>query len=245
MKQKLSLVPASGLDQPVQVQNIVERVAQVKSAIEQAADNGNTDAAFNVVGNLSQLQQLAGIGLATALYQMRLRAEDLELFGDDENLDMDDDVALETAFMATVFAKVGRAPDTIRRYIQVGKMLDELPKMSDDTKTMIMGRQMQDLIAVSQYQNEHGKLSAKQWKKVADAEDNVAVRKTLREFKGEPENSKDLQIILRPDGTLEAWLDGQIEQIGFIRTRPEDLENTVRNKAVSRLKKRCRIQEAQ
>lgn len=211
----------------------MERVLEdVSSLLDSAAKKADPDAAFRCVEQLAAAGQISGIAQSKALWTIRNK---WRIFG----------ASKTTAFEDETFLRVGLASSTVRRYVDVWDMFEHwsLRECSPDTRTKLLSRPIGDLIALAQYQNEHGKLDAEQIDKVANATDTAELRKFLRIFKGEDPNSDSMTFVLRRDGTVEAWEKNNVVTLGFIRIDDEGMKEPLRKRAVEKLKKRARLME--
>lgn len=226
----LALTPSSGLDQPLRVADIKTLLDEIDTTVAYAADHQDSQMAFDLVERFAKMNQMVGLGLAKILWLMQAR---WQVFG--AGLD---------SFEDEIYRRVGKAPDTVRRYIGAWELMADLNEyVAGDIQETLMARPIADLIAIAQTSREHGRLSVDKIRKLAQAEDSAAVRKLLRKYTGR-EDSEPMTIELEADGTLKAW-QGESDPVvvGYLRCKPNDLKDELRAKAVARIKRRLGLLE--
>lgn len=225
----LMVVPSGGLDQPRRVPTMKTVLQQVDRGIAEAAKLGDSSLAFNVLEAMADAQAIGALGQCKTLWLMTHKWDKI--------------APGEGGLEELIFVRMGWERDTVRRYIGVWDMIRtfEIGKVPESIVELVQARPISDLIAMYQWQNEHGRLTLDQLKQVAQAEDSSTMRGLLRKFRGAPEYS-GYGYKLRKDGSFEVWENGVMEVLGFLRVSEADMENPLRKKAMNRILKRLGVQ---
>lgn len=238
-------VVSSSLDQPLRRISAQEVIDRVDWYINKCADGNDLPSALEYIQKWDTTIKLSGVSLARTFYMMLMRWDRLSGKSFNHWWERQDD------FEQVMFDKVGKAKDTVRRYVMVGSLLESLKsrvgRLGESNQKIVMeelpGRHMGDLIAVAQHEKEHGALSPTQLLGISMASDSTEVRRLLREYRGLEEAASPMLYTLDPDGTVWARQGGESVIIGFLRITESDLQNPLRAKAIERLKKRSGFME--
>jgi len=200
-------VLTSPMDQPIQLPETDRVLQRVDDAINYAITNKDPDAAIDLVVQLTQIQRMSGLARAKALWILSRRWVELGI--------------VET-FLTEIYQRVGLSQDTVRRYIQMWELINDLPERGIDIETIheLMGRPTGDLIAIAHAEHRHGKFTKKKLSYLASAADGSTLRDRIqkavsgREDEGEKVGGKF--IMLRRDGTLEFYRGKKKKAFGFL-----------------------------
>ena len=218
----IATIPQGKLDQALPLPELPDFLMEVENTVGLAVAEGKPEIAFNLVISLTKAGQLVGVGLAKSFWMIR---ENWGILG--EGLD---------DFESEMFRRFAKASDTIRRYVGVWDMMQEMDEyIPKEQQTALLERPMVELIAISQHIREHGRLTVKQVGKLAAGGDLLETRKMLASISNREVDADVININLKEDGTLEAWRDGEVTTVGFLRIKGKDLTDEVRRKAISRI----------
>jgi len=231
---------SSSLDQPTTIYSLYG-VEVVDEAINSAADRGDLNRVVDYIANAESVIRVAGVGLSRALYVALRRWDDLT------GMEFPNQAARQDHFEQVMFERTGKVKDTIRRYLLVGRFLETVPlrtgmmAQAEEIKQKLPDRGVGDLIAIAQYEQEHGTLAPTRLLDLARAEDSATLRRYLRQYKGLEEADAPMGLEWLADGTVMVREGAEAEPIGFLR---RDLdEGSLQNKGVRRIIKRAGIQE--
>lgn len=220
----LSLPVETGLDQPVRRPFASKVLDEVAQTIRYAKRENSLDLALSFAEKLDGALNLSGKGLAWALYQIQK-----EFFPEDQE-----------GFLETIFSRLGKAPDTIKRYLKAGDTIAYLnAECSADVRNLWLDRPVQDLIALAQARAEHGNFTARQIATLAKATDNSDLRKNIRALTGKEETeSTAIMLELRKDGTLVAYQADKRVEIGYLGSK-----DPIGKRAIARIIGRSHIKD--
>lgn len=191
--------------------------------------------ATNVLTQLQQLGQISAIGQATALWTMRLSWSDL--FAEEEFINTDE---RDTHFYNWIFAVVGYMPDTVRRYCLAWQFVhDYQALLTEDQANRLQNRDIKDLIALGQHNNEHNALRTPELIKLLEEPDHASLRQGLRRLRGEAGPEDQLALEMDQAGTLLVRQGGQVEPLGYLA----DGENELVKRGRARLIRKGGIKE--
>lgn len=200
----------------------------IQNKIRRAA---NPQEIYDTLTQLQEFGKVSGIGQAAALYSAKGILAGQAPTSEEG----------EAYFEELIFANVGYAPETIRRYLLAWEFMEDIePRINEGLWELYLNRPVSDLIALGQTTKEHGPLSHQALQEIAKSEDTVSLRKRIRKAIGEKESENNaLTYRLQPDGTLEAWQYDKMEILGFINPEP----GPIRDKARARLIRRNQFRE--
>lgn len=232
----------TGLDQPLPLDNLDTLIDASVQQVNQLADRGQLDEIINYIRTADGVVRYMGVSLAVTFYQMQSRWESLTGTRFESVDDRNDH------FEQTIFERLGKSKHTVRRYVMAGSMLTSvgarigrLPEGMQRAVTKgLAERPVIDLIAVAQYEREHGALTPTQLSQIAEAEDRSTVRRLLRGYRGEEEPEGRTYFGIDLGGTLYAHVNGTSQSIGFIR---RDFSDDFRRQCVEQFLRHARIQE--
>jgi len=231
MKSSIALPLSTGLDQPTPIPSLPMVLDQVDRIITQAITESKPEMAFQLASSFAQMNQVSGIGLAKTLWTLRQKWKEL---GQDRH-----------DFESEMFMRLGKAPDTVRRYILVWEMFSWVDSLLDqDTRERLQSQPIAALIAMAQTMKEHGILTKEAVCELSKAPDEATVRKMLREYTGRGAPSTGVQLVIQSDGTLDAWEGGEVSHLGFLRISEEDMKDPLRSRAISRILRSAGIRES-
>lgn len=136
------------------------------------------------------------------------------------------------------YEAMGVASDTVKKYVRMWDSIFENPDISDETKQLLMGRNIRDTLLLTAAARE-GSLTDEQLRRAASASDSAAVRDIVRGARGEATSSSSavrLEVVIRDDheyplGTLLVRRNGEMEVFGILYV---DDPNELIQKAISR-----------
>lgn len=230
----VELLEGGSLEQPIVLPNLTGVFRQVDSIVDYAVENASPDYALKYIGGLFKLRQITDEAAARAITRLSKRWASL---------------GMTETFIDSAVRETGKQADTIRRYLLVGTMFDDMEaaSMEMDLILALMGRPLQDQIAIAQAQQEHGKFKIKEFRRLAKAATTAEVRSTLRKLTGreaedaEEVPSKMLTIQVKANGNLEAWQNGKHTILGQLLVSPKDLKDPLRAKGISRLARKSQL----
>lgn len=226
---------AGGLDQaqpldklPLYMEQIVGHVTNPKTTLQ-----GDLD----MLNQLHGIGKLSALGTAAVLWHMRDQWPKLsgKKFDNQEGRNQD--------FYEFIFHSIGYMTDTSRRYCLVMDFLNEA-KVNLGAKSAaweaLLQRDIKDLIGLGQYTTEHGLLTKKQLIEASQEPDSSSLRKKLNEYKGGGAAKRGLELVLQPNGDLEAWVG---DHGSFITHIDRDALDEQGRRGLASLVGRAKIQE--
>lgn len=238
-KTNVLALPHSGRrDQPVALPNLPPLLQQIDHAIARAEEAGDPEPLFALAEQLNQIGQTAGIGLARLLWQMLTKWDTItgRSFPNTRTKKLD--------FEQVVYTRIGRAKDTLDRYLDVGDMYAKFQEsIPDVVLRQIQERPISDQIAVAQNIKEHGPLPKVAWKEIAEAPDIAEVRNALKTARGKELSGPDISYHIDANGEFYAYVKRTRTTLGFLRADEDDLREPARQRAYERLKKKLSLQE--
>lgn len=226
-KQTISLMPVGGLEQPIALPQAEEIVQRVDERFDLAVKEHDLRLVLSMVRDLDQAGRLAGLGLARTFYRLYHEWEKV--------------YAGEGEFEDELYTQLGKDPLTVSRYIGAWSVIEAVE--SKEVRAALMGRPVQDLIAMWQHENAHGDLDQEQLVELSEEPDTTSVRRKLRKIRGENPDGKSMNFVLKRDGTLELWRGDNVTAMGFLRRDAIDLRDPLRRSGLSTLIRRigCRV----
>lgn len=221
----LSLLIETGLDQGSRRPDAKLVLNEVESIVLYAKKEGSPDLAVSFLARIDNAINLGGKALGYALFLTQK-----EFFPNDTE-----------AFFETVFAKVGKAPDTVRKYLRVGEAIQHLiDNTAPDVQQKWLDRPVQDLIALGQALAEHGEFSLRQLKKLSDTADNATLRQEIQKIvRGDDgEDSNVIMLTIGADGVVVAHQGEEYEEIGHL-----EADGELGKKALARIKRRAGLKD--
>lgn len=217
------------LDQPAAVTKsaIREAEARVRDVLDAVWKDHDLDAAEKFLRQSDAVEHL------TAL----MRAEFLHGLSKDWRKQ-----GMSREFYEWAAEKTGRDRLYVERRVRVGAMLDDadIPAV---TRAALKTRSMEELILLSgPWEHEKLRPTHAQWERLLDQPDPSSLADELDRLLGRRRRSNKMTLYWLPDGTLEAWQDGQVEAIGFLK-RPPEGDKSLLARAVSRVKGGARLVE--
>lgn len=231
---------SSSLDQPTTIYSLYG-VETVDKAINEAADKGDLNRVVDYIVNADSVIRVAGVGLSRALYVTLRRWDDLT------GMKFSDQDSRQDHFEQVMFERTGKVKDTIRRYLLVGRFLETVPlrtgmmAQAEEIRQKLPDRGVGDLIAIAQYEQEHGTLAPTRLLDLARAEDSATLRRYLRQYKGLEEADAPMGLEWLSDGTVVAREGGEVAHLGFLK-RPTDT-GSLEDRGIRRIIKRAGLQE--
>jgi len=190
---------------------------QIDQKIRESVEKRSAFIALNICRELKAVGQVAGLGLAKTLYQIKQNWENYDDVGDN--------------FEDTISDYAGINVRTVERYIRVWKMKEDniVPK---ELEKDIFDRNIKEIIPIANAINQGYEIEDDEWQELADAPDLNTVGGIMRDIKGQPPRKSALQIVMDRDGTLNAIQAGEFGYVGFLNV---DEDNEVAQKAIARL----------
>lgn len=233
-RQELIPMPGSGLDQVVPIKDAAKLLTTLQTHIVNQMDDGKVDAPFEYLQYLNNVGRISGTFQAAVLWTVKDHWKPKH---------KDDPEVTNDEFAELVFAKVGYAQDTVKRYLTAWDFMNEAyGRVKPETWERLVNRHITDLIALGQYVKEHGKLSVAELNKLSLTPDLATLRVGLRKQAGEADEKNPSGVRWMPDGTLEAWANDEVQVIGML-IRPEPGKPSVGSKALARLIRKAGIHD--
>lgn len=138
------------------------------------------------------------------------------------------------------FRKLGKDRTYAERRVRVGAMLadTDIPAIVRDQLKM---RTMEELIMLATpWDADKLQPSAAQWQKLLAQPDPPSLGDEINRLLGRKEKANAMTILWKRDGTLEAWQDGVVVPIGYLKQPAED--GGLLRRAVQRIVKAARLQ---
>lgn len=205
MPSKKMIIPGA-MDQVVPFKDLKGFLKKVDQHIASASNVK----VMQFIGNLSETETLAGIGLARALFLAKRRWAELKM---------------EKAFYDDVFAYTGKAIDTVDKYIMAWERLEN-SGLDEEDRTKLAGRGIKALIRTTQIGSKKGGLTTEEWKDLADAPDKKEFVKRLEHIR-KPKETPTVSmpsVSLSRDGILAVWHNGHGVNLGALFNPPEPEE---------------------
>lgn len=212
---QFSLIPVGALEQAIRLPPTQEILGLVDRRFDAALEKKDLRMVLALIEDLSQITQVAGLGLARTLYRLRESWNEFH-HGEGE-------------FEDEIFQMFGKDPLTVARYIGAWEVIQDAPEAQREP---LKQRPIQDNIALWQYQNVHGKLTNEQLKAATQQPDTGSLRRYLGKLRGDEGEGRQLRWVLKRDGTLEAWSENNVTASGFIRRDAIDLSDPLRRRAL-------------
>ncbi len=228
-------VLSSPMDQPIPMPQTDKVLQRVEDAINYAITNNDPDAAIDLIVELTQVQRLSGLARAKGLWILSRRWVEL---------------GIAESFYTEIYQRVGLSQDTVRRYIQMWDLINDLPERGIDEETIhdLMGRPTGDLIAIAQAESRHGKFTKKKLAYLSAAADGSTLRERIqkavsgKEDDGETTGGKF--VMLRRNGTLEFYRGKKKKAFGFLNLSDAAGDEDIQA-AIDYLVERASIKEEQ
>lgn len=235
---ELALPHVGKRDQPIALPGLESLFDQIDRELEIAVEKESPENLFALAIQLNQVSQVAGIGLARLLWRMLEQWEALT------GRDFPTEHAKKLDFEQIIYTRIGRAKDTLDRYLDVGDMYAKFQESIPVAMLkQIQERPISDQIAVAQNIKEHGALPRGAWREVAQAEDSAALRNALKEVRGKEVTGPDISFHVDGNGEFFAFVKRRRITLGFLRAGEDDLREPARQRAYERLKKRISLLE--
>jgi hypothetical protein len=186
---------------------------QVDQVIEQALLRG-PDIAMQWGYQLRQGGQTRALAIAHLLYELEAHWESFPT---------------DDTFEDAVFKGMGLSKQTTLKYVRVWKRIFASDKVLDGTKTLLLGKPIDSLLAVSAAAAD-GQIDEDQWDEIVSAPDTATVKGIVRSIRGRQTSSTTaLTYMLDRDGALKYKRgNGHYKQIGVIPpTEDEDASDAI------------------
>ena len=191
---------------------------QIDKKIAESVKQRSSIIALNICRELKAVGQVAGLGLAKTLYEIKQNWENYDDVGDN--------------FEDTVTDYAGLHIHTVERYLKVWQMKQD-NVVPEKLQKDIFDRNIKEIIPIANTLSQGYEIDKDEWEELAIAPDHSTVSSICRDIKGQPPRKSALQIVMDRDGTLQAIQGGQVEHVGFLNV--EDIESEIAQKAIARL----------
>ena len=191
---------------------------QIDKKIQESVEQRSSIIALNICRELKAVGQVAGLGLAKTLYQIKQNWGNYDDVGDN--------------FEDTISDYAGINITTIDRYLKVWTM-KENGIVPTELEKDIFDRNIKEIIPIANTIDQGYEIDKDEWGELAIAPDLNTVSSICRDIKGQPPRKSALQIVMDRDGTLNAIQAGQVEHVGFLNV--QEYENAIAQKAIARL----------
>ena len=203
--------------------NSVKR--DVDLVVQDAVKHKDPEIALSYGAKLHESGQALWIAIAALTYEMKLRWK--------KEFESDDD------FTIVASARWNKAPETIRRYVEIWEWVIQKPGHPADRLLALLSKPMQGLWYVKQAARE-GQITEPVWREIAKAPDISSLREIGRRVRGgDVGRAKDaLKIMLESDGTIKARRKGVYEVVGYLNLEED---SAVVQSAIERIQNRSGI----
>ena len=196
------------------------------------------DDILEILRQLYQARQIAGIGLAYVLWTT------YEVWENLSGRKFESEAHKQVDFETTVFRALGYAPITTRRYRWVWNLAVEVrPSLRSEEWKRFLAHPMKNLVAMAQARREHRQFSPVELRHLIRASDNTDLRQRIGKMMEREESTMTLiSYRLKVDGSLEVWRAGQVEVLGYLQPPRVD-DSDLRKMGMARLVNRAGIYE--
>ena len=196
----------------------------VKLVVEDSVKHKDPEIAFSYGQKLHESGQALWVAIASLTYEMKVRWQ--------KEFESDDD------FISIASTKWNKAPETIRRYVEIWQWVIEKPGHGDARLLELLSKPMQGLWYIKQAARE-GQIVESDWEEISKAPNISTLREIGKRIRGEVGRAKDsLKIMMEDDGTLKARRKGAYEVVGHLNM---DDDSTVVQSAIERLQNKAGI----
>lgn len=216
----------SALDQPLKPTEREMRIFDdVDSYVSRSIAVGDPLIALEYGRELLKSMQVTGVALAKMLYKLN------------QSWDLFTASGFEGTFKNMASEYLGRAPETIEKYVRMWSNVFESASLADDVRQRLMGRSIEELLTLTAVAREGYDLAP-----LADLPNKRAMQEKIRELRGEDADNYGktrISIFLvtddhpeHPRGTLYAMNQGIKYAIGHLKV---ESESEVAQNAITRI----------
>lgn len=218
------VVHGGGLDQPLPVSQdaLDEMYSAVDELVRDAIEHNDPMQALDGARELIKGVQLRGVALMRLLYKLN---NEWAKFG------------LSETFADRIFDELGLSKRTLLRYLDIWTAVFENENVPKQLLPPLAEKPVNTLRRLIRPVNENKLVDEKDWKRIANAEDDTAVRKIIEELSGRSNRGRPaLKLLLYQDGRLVVALGDETAVLAVVRNSPEDLKNKLRMRGLERLR---------
>jgi hypothetical protein len=211
-----------GLDSPLPLSE--KAIAEVNDAvdrlIEESMEQGDPETAIAGAKALMEGMQLRGVAVMRLIYKLH---SEWEKFG------------LSESFIDRISVELSLGKKTIRRYLNIYTAVFANEDVPDDLLPTLAEKPVNTLERLVRPVHENKLVVADDWKRIAKAENDSAVRSICQELAGKsPKGRPPVQLHVYQDGKVYIVEGTKKELLMLVKNSPEDLKNPLIAKGYSR-----------
>ena len=182
----------------------------VDLVVQDAIEHHDPEIALSYGAKLNETGHAVWVAVAHLVYKMK------QHWG--KEFPSDDD------FITVAAARWNKAPETIRRYLEIWEWVFERPAHSTQRMNRLLTKPAQGLWYVKAASKE-GQLTSEDWDEIETAPDVQTLREIGRRVRGEVGRAKDaLKFSMAPDGTIRVRTSGPWKVWGWTNLDSEDAD---------------------
>ena len=211
-----------GLDAPLPMSDeaLSEVYEAVDRLIEESINNGDPETAIAGGKALIVAVQLRGVALMRLLYRLHTQ---WEKFG------------LSESFVDRISVEWSLGKKTIRRYLNIYKAVFENDDVPDALLPSLAEKPVNTLERLVRPVNENKLVVADDWKRIAQAENDSAVRSIVRELAGTTKKGRPpIQLHVYQDGKVYIVEGTKRKLLMLVKNSPKDLQDPLIAKGYNR-----------
>jgi len=184
----------SGLDQSLPTEDEFDGIKEMvdRRALD-AIQNGDLDQATKLVRGLIKIAKISGKHLSRTLFQFH---NHWDAFGSNET------------FEEWADREIGLHKHTVQRYIRVEELLNNT-SIPAEVRKELTDRNMTELFPIANMMEQGYEPEPEQWEKIISQPDEVSIRETVRDIKGQEPRPTGLTLRMDEDGSLWAYRGGE------------------------------------
>lgn len=226
------VIHGQGLDQslPLEQTEVDRAKYRIRKVVNQALKDGDPQGAFDYGKQLIKNVQIKGVELAHLIYLLHT---DWKRWG------------LQEELVDRIVVEWGLHKQTVQRYLGVEQEVLENEDIPEVVRRELTEKSMNFLIKLVRPARE-GKFDEENWEEVAMLPDEASVRTYVNETIGKsPRGRKpEYTYSLYSDGSFIAFgKDGERVPLGVLRSKPKDLEDNIRRKAINNLRDKLGVKD--
>lgn len=201
-------LPLGGIeDGPDRIEHLRGLLQIANTVVDNSIKARDARGLFKSIRNSFSTRHASDLQAIQLCYEANRRWKEMEFDGGD--------------FLDYARDETGKGVETIRRYSQIGKMMNEVvPEKYRDT---LWCRPIRNLVAIAQAVDKHGNFEEDEWHQLSRCVNGQEVRLKLDEFLAkERKPTNRLTILIDRDGGLAAVKKNKREPIGMLRLEPEN-----------------------
>lgn len=200
-------LPVNGAnDAPTLVKDIGRVLTWADQVVAKGIEEQNPDYVLRLIGNVFDARHKSDISAIQLCYLTEEQWDKFKVDGEFQDYMRD---------------ATGKGLETIRRYAQIGRMLNKF--VPEKYRMTLWCRPIRNLVALAQAVNEHGNFTDDEWHMLSRCINGQEVRLKLDEIlEKERKPTNRLSITMDREGGLTAVKRNKREPIGMLRLEPEN-----------------------